>query len=158
MDKFSTLALLVLVVCSVANHSEATCRRITLNSNGFAYNRLTVSGAAKVTSISVVTRYSNSACARDATFGAYGADIWVNRGCRAKFDVCYIPGTSAEVTCSSNDYRPASCSVSGSIRSVAVKRHRSNSPCVPGFSFRFAGSSLHVSNGCRATFVVGYVH
>ena len=131
---------------------------MTLNSNGFRYNRITVSGAAKVTSITVVNRYSNSACTQGQTFGAYGADIWVNRGCRARFNVCFIPGTSRQVTCSSRNYRSAVCNVGSTIRSVAVKQHLSRSPCVQGFSFRYVGSSLEVLNGCRASFVVGYLH
>ncbi|GFS02222.1 D-galacturonic acid binding lectin [Elysia marginata] len=158
MAKFSRFSLLILVLAFVSSIAEAAqnCRRMTLNSNGYRYRRQTVSGAAVVNSMTLQNQYSNSPCVSGVSYGSYGADVWVNSGCRARFNICYTTGNSREVTCSSSNYAPATCHVHSNIRSVAVKTHRSNSPCVQDFSFRVVGSSLQVQNGCRATFVVGY--
>ena len=65
-------------------------RSVTCFSWGYKYKLCYLSGAVMVTRVRVIKKYSKSACRFGYSFGVKGGAIWVNRGCRAKFSVCYI--------------------------------------------------------------------
>jgi hypothetical protein len=44
--------------------------------------------------MAVNTQDSPALCIEDVTFGHDKTGIWVDHGCRATFDVCYIGGES----------------------------------------------------------------
>ncbi|GFR75431.1 D-galacturonic acid binding lectin [Elysia marginata] len=67
------------------------CKQIRLSSHGYAYHRETVAPNAAVTSMTVVTKHSRSACVSGTSFGYSDADAWVDKGCRADFKICYAP-------------------------------------------------------------------
>ena len=48
----------------------------------------------KISSMAVNTQDSPALCIEDVTFGHDKTGIWVDHGCRATFDVCYIGGES----------------------------------------------------------------
>ncbi|GFR75428.1 D-galacturonic acid binding lectin [Elysia marginata] len=67
------------------------CKQMRLSSHGYAYHRETVAPDAAVTSMTVVTKHSRSACVSGTSFGYSDADAWVDKGCRADFKICYAP-------------------------------------------------------------------
>ncbi|GFR85723.1 D-galacturonic acid binding lectin [Elysia marginata] len=149
------LALALTIVFSL-DGAHSVCRRMTLKSNKHGYNRLTVNEAAHVTSITPEKVFSNSACVPGVGYGHFGTEIWVNKGCRAEFKVCFTHGANAEVTCSSKGHGHKACHAPANVSSVVVKKQYSKAPCIHGVSYRIVGPSLEVLNGCRATFVIGH--
>ena len=74
-------------------------KRVTCNSNGYAYNECTLGGPSTILSVSKAKQLSSSSCnyfagpVEDYTggSGAYGYNnrfLWVHKGCRAEFDIC----------------------------------------------------------------------
>lgn len=59
------------------------------------------------------------------------------------------------LTCSSENYRPATCFTSlRRIHDVVLLRQISRSSCRPGYSYEVRGNAILVRNGCRAMFQV----
>lgn len=58
--------------------------------------------------------------------------------------------------CESIHYRPQSCHVGGTIISGYLLLRISKSPCVKYVSYSFGHTTINVSRGCRAYFVVRF--
>lgn len=69
-------------------------------------------------------------------------------------------GAGGSILCESNDGRYRECAVPQGVTDVRVGRQLSSAACVEGQSWGrrggFGGSSLWVSNGCRAEFLLSY--
>lgn len=113
--------------------------------------------------VALVRQLSNAPCTRGRSWGYDRRAIWVNDGCRARFEVgggsgwgnnWGGSGGSERLTCESFDNRLQNCSVRGTIRSVRLTRRLSNSSCTEGRSWGWNSRSVWVSNGCRAEFEV----
>ena len=52
-------------------------------------------GAGAITRLNVARKYSKSACNYGSSFGKGQSSIWVDKGCRARFNVCYEKGKYA---------------------------------------------------------------
>ena len=76
-------------VCIFALASKPGCKYIECSSWGYRYQKCTIAGANQVQTLAVVQRHSRSSCSSGRSFGISGSAVWVNRGCRAKFVVCY---------------------------------------------------------------------
>ncbi|GFN88616.1 hypothetical protein PoB_001512200 [Plakobranchus ocellatus] len=134
---------------------QTTCRQVTLISVASRYRELIISRT--IRSMTLVRRYITQPCIKNFSYGFYGPYAWVSRNCRGWFRICYIPGATRLITCSSRNYMEASiCNVARPIKSVTVKYHLSRYPCVLNYSYRVIGTRLQVYNRCRATFAVGY--
>jgi len=126
--------------------------------------------------IRMIRQRSGSPCQLGRTYGIERNRVWVDRGCRADFEVLagagggyppqnYPPpggnerynrggGPSQTITCSSDDMNLHYCSVGGNPRSIRLVRQRSGSPCEQGRTYGLRGNQIWVNRGCRADFEV----
>jgi DUF3011 family protein len=110
---------------------------------------------------------SGSPCVQGRTWGYNRDGIWVDRGCRAEFDIArggygsegrYGSGGGYNygrtITCESNDNRRNYCRVDtrGGVR---LYKQKSGSPCVQGRSWGYNRDGIWVDRGCRAEFQIG---
>ena len=68
------------------------CVPIDCSSWGYKFATCPVPGADVITRMNVARKYSKSACNYGTSYGKGQGTIWVNKGCRAKFNVCYETG------------------------------------------------------------------
>ena len=122
--------------------------------------------------VSLVRQRSGSACIQGRTWGYDRSGIWVDRGCRADFEVGYRDnrgrdnnrgrdrdydrGRGRDVQtfyCESGDMKRHWCSegIGGDVRLI---RQRSGSPCIQGRTWGRDRSGVWVDRGCRADFEV----
>ena len=113
--------------------------------------------------VQLLRQVSEARCIQGQTWGYTRNQIWVDRGCRADFQIIaasggygqggYGQGTGALVQCSSDDMHRHYCTIPrGS--SVRVARQLSQAQCVEGTTFGVANDQLWVDRGCRAEFEV----
>ncbi|CAL1546060.1 unnamed protein product [Lymnaea stagnalis] len=76
------------------------CTGVQANSNNFKHTLVYVPGAVKVESVDLVSQQSGSPCTKGVSYGFVGPDVYVDKGCRAIFNACYIPGINQQITCS----------------------------------------------------------
>jgi hypothetical protein len=115
--------------------------------------------------VRIVRQISGSPCDFGRTWGYNSGGIWVDRGCRADFQIGgggggggggWQPGGPGVqvVNCSSDDMRRRMCPVntSGGVRLV---RQRSDADCIYGRTWGYDRNGIWVDRGCRADFEVG---
>jgi Protein of unknown function (DUF3011) len=103
---------------------------------------------------------SDSPCIQGRTWGYNRNGIWVDRGCRAEFEVGRYGGGSGggyggrTISCESNDMRRNWCNVDtrGGVR---LSRQKSDSPCVQGRTWGYNRNGIWVDRGCRGEFQIG---
>jgi Protein of unknown function (DUF3011) len=101
---------------------------------------------------------SDSPCIQGRSWGYNRDGIWVDRGCRAEFEVGREGGGGGSggqtVSCDSDDMRRHWCRVDtrGGVR---LLRQKSDSPCVRGSTWGYNRDGIWVDRGCRAEFQVG---
>jgi hypothetical protein len=136
---------------------------ITCSSNDMKRNYCAVDTRGGV---QLVNQRSGSPCVFGQTWGWDNRGIWVDRGCRADFQIGFVggggPGGPAwggwgnkyNVYCASDDMRRNSCPVytGGGVRLV---RQRSGSPCIFGQTWGYDKRGIWVDRGCRADFEIG---
>jgi hypothetical protein len=105
--------------------------------------------------VRVREQLSNTRCEKGESWGTDGDSVWVDRGCRAVFEVVpsSVAATSYRITCESEGGRREECRLRGRGRAM-VHRQLSNTRCEPGETFGVEGSTLWVSGGCRAEFEI----
>jgi hypothetical protein len=129
--------------------------------------------------VRLVNQRSGSPCTRNRTWGVDRQGIWVDRGCRAEFEVSSYDdrrdrdygrrgrdrdrdydrgrgGRGRDVQtfyCESGDEKRHYCA-EGNEGRVRLIRQRSGSPCIQGRTFGRDGSGFFVDRGCRADFEV----
>lgn len=111
--------------------------------------------------VRLIRQHSDSDCIYGTTWGYDDRGIWVNRGCRADFELGGGDGDndaddqpySVRVYCASDDMRRHSCFVDarGGVRLV---KQRSDSECVEGRTWGRDSRGIWVDRGCRADFEV----
>ena len=118
--------------------------------------------------VQLIRQRSDSPCDFGRTWGYDRRGIWVDRGCRADFQIGgggnggnlrggggWKPGPGTQViTCASNDVHRDDCPVAthGGVRLV---RQRSDSDCVYNSTWGYDRRGIWVDRGCRADFEVG---
>jgi DUF3011 family protein len=128
------------------------------NNGGRNYCPANVGGGVRL-----VNQRSGSPCVQGQTWGYDARGIWVDRGCRADFQVGYgggpspgigpgRPGQGVTITCSSNNGQRNYCPANTS-RGVQLTNQRSGSPCVQGQTWGFDQRRIWVDRGCRADFL-----
>ncbi len=107
---------------------------------------------------------SDSPCIQGRTWGYNRDGIWVDRGCRAEFELgrsgWNTGGGSGggyggrTINCESNDMRRHWCNVNtqGGVR---LYKQKSDSPCVLGRTWGFNRNGIWVDRGCRGEFQIG---
>lgn len=110
--------------------------------------------------VALARQLSGVSCTEGQNWGAYGASLFVSRGCRGEFEVTRVrrpgnfgrPGnTGYEITCESWDGGMFSCRI-GEGDTVVLDQTLSRRSCVEGTSWGVSGSSIWVDDGCRAEF------
>jgi hypothetical protein len=108
--------------------------------------------------VRLLRQLSGSRCDQGSTWGYDRNGIWVDRGCRAEFEVLPYSqsayGRSVSViTCSSDDggRRVCPADIRGTVRMV---RQISGSRCEQGYSWGYDTAGVWVDHGCRAEFEI----
>ena len=148
------LALLLLPLLGAAQQTV----RCESNNGSRNYCNAPINNPNQVT---MQRQISGSPCVRGSTWGVDGRGIWVDKGCRADFNIGYgggpgpgMPGPgSNSVKCESNDGRRNYCNT-GFIdaRQVSIQQQISGSPCSRGSTWGVDSRGLWVDRGCRAIF------
>ena len=114
--------------------------------------------------VRIVRQVSGSPCDFGRTWGYDRRGIWVDRGCRADFQIGggggggggWQPGGPGVqvINCSSDDMRRRFCPVrtSGGVRLI---RQRSDADCLFNRTWGYDHRGIWVARGCRADFEVG---
>jgi DUF3011 family protein len=113
--------------------------------------------------IRLVRQVSTSPCRLNDTYGQGQDYIWVDKGCRAEFEVT-APGTGGfgddnglptvrRIICESQGAARMQCAAAGATR-VRLVRQISQNPCQENRSYGLGVGFLWVSNGCRGEFEV----
>jgi hypothetical protein len=106
--------------------------------------------------VRLVRQISDAPCRESDTWGYDRRGIWVERGCRAEFEVRggWGQGSPEILTCSSQEYRRQVCPADtrGGVRLV---RQISDTDCRQGSTWGFDSRGVWVDRGCRAEFEVG---
>ena len=115
--------------------------------------------------VTMQRQISGSPCVRGSTWGVDERGIWVDKGCRADFNIGggYIPPGpgmpgpgSSTIRCESNDGRRNYCNAPvNNPNQVTMQRQISGSPCVRGSSWGVDNRGIWVDRGCRADFTIG---
>ena len=100
---------------------------------------------------------SGSACTYGSTWGWDKHGVWVDRGCRADFEVGqagWQPPQKQTIYCASDDGRRNNCAINtqGGARII---RQRSDADCIYGRTWGYDARGIWVDRGCRADFEVG---
>lgn len=107
--------------------------------------------------VRLVKQNSDSVCRQGYSWGVDRGGIWVDRGCRADFEVIpnrYAASSPGDVfSCSSDDGNRHYCPTSGPGRVDLVKQ-RSDSTCQEGYSWGSDAQGVWVDRGCRGDFTV----
>jgi hypothetical protein len=116
--------------------------------------------------VRLIRQRSEADCLYGRTWGYDDRGIWVDRGCRADFqvaggdgdadddddDVAY--GNVQNIYCASDDMHRHQCSAD-TRSGVRMLRQRSGSPCTYGRTWGYDNRSIWVDHGCRADFQIG---
>ena len=159
------LGALVALAClgslaAAPSTAAAQTRTITCESRGDERKDCYV-GNLDEGSVSVDRQLSKSDCDRGSSWGTSNNNIWVSRGCRAKFSYRTRSGGSnsgggskyGTITCESRGNSRHECFVSGLDKeSVTMDELLSDAACVRGRSWGTTNDAIWVSNGCRARF------
>jgi Protein of unknown function (DUF3011) len=164
-----TILFASLSLVTFANHYFQ--ERVTCESNDNRRNtcRIDTRGGVRM-----ARQKSDSPCVQGRTWGYNRDSIWVDRGCRAEFDVGRYGGDrygagdrrgergrygsggfgGRTILCESNDNRRNLCNVDtrGGVR---LYRKKSDAPCVQGKSWGYNRNAIWVDRGCRAEFQIG---
>ena len=103
---------------------------------------------------------SEGPCVYGLTWGYDDRNVWVDRGCRADFQIGGTPPTPAPMKapfsfyCPSDDMKWHACPVNtrGGVR---LLRQRSEAPCTYGQTWGFDALNIWVDRGCRGDFQIG---
>lgn len=116
--------------------------------------------------VALVNQNSQSPCVKDQTWGYDSRGIWVDRGCRATFQLASggpgpgpgpgpAPGPGAYiVTCESQKGHRQYCAIKDPRSQVDLARQLSSNPCTRGVTWGNDGLGIWVDRGCRAQFSV----
>ncbi|MBN9502372.1 MAG: hypothetical protein BGO01_12995 [Armatimonadetes bacterium 55-13] len=122
--------------------------RVKLESSGSRETRR----MSNIKSVRMVRQISSKPCKQFITWGYDKNKLWVDKGCRAYFDVTLSSSRKKRyVTVESRDGRRTSKRVE---HDGPVKLHKrlSDKPCVIGISWGYDSRSIWVDKGCRAEF------
>ncbi len=110
--------------------------------------------------VRLLEQLSRSACIQGRSWGYDRRGIWVDHGCRARFQVSdgvgRGPGYAAGKTlrCASDDHRYRHCRADTS-RGVTLKQQLSGADCRKGRSWGYDRQGIWVDDGCDAVFRLG---
>ena len=110
--------------------------------------------------VQIVEQRSDSPCIEGRTWGWDRGGIWVDRGCRAEFEVgrgggfpgSGFPGAGWQtLRCESENHNYRRCGVRR-LKDVRLVRQLSDTDCRQGVNWDWDRSGIWVNRGCRAEF------
>ena len=115
--------------------------------------------------VRLVKQNSDAACREGETWGYDRRGIWVDRGCRADFQVDRAGrehfdrdrgsgGAVSTLSCASDDMRRHYCDAD-TRNGVRMAHQRSDAECRQGETWGFDERGIWVDRGCRADFEIG---
>jgi len=107
--------------------------------------------------VRLVRQRSGSPCNYGATWGYDRGGIWVDRGCRADFEIGqygWQPPAKQTIYCASDDWKRHYCRADTS-QGARIIRQRSDADCIYQRTWGFDTNGVWVDRGCRADFEVG---
>jgi Protein of unknown function (DUF3011) len=107
--------------------------------------------------VRLVRKRSDSACTFGVSWGSDRRGIWVDRGCRADFEIGqagWQPTPARTVYCASDNMSRNFCNAD-TRNGVRIIRQRSDSDCIYGRTWGYDRSRIWVDRGCRADFEIG---
>lgn len=111
--------------------------------------------------VRLVKKRSDADCTQDRSWGFERRGIWVDRGCRADFEVgsgggspYSGSGTPTTIYCASEDKHRHTCPAD-THRGVRLVHQRSGSECTEGRTWGYDDRGIWVDRGCRADFELG---
>lgn len=149
--------VLMVVVLGMPSQLSAQVQTVTCSSDDMGRHTCP---ANTLGGVRLSRQISGSPCTQGVTWGFDNNGIWVDKGCRAEFEVSAAAATttagaqSQTVTCASDDMKRHSCpaDVRGGAR---LSRQISGSPCTQGATWGYDSNGIWVDKGCRAEFQVG---
>jgi hypothetical protein len=100
---------------------------------------------------------SGSPCIYGSTWGYDQRGLWVDRGCRADFEIGeagWKPPPAQTIYCASDDGNRNYCQADTRV-APRIIRQRSEADCIYGRTWGFDRRGVWVDRGCRADFEVG---
>ena len=88
-NKILPRKILIMLLFYLFSFISDECRSLDCSSSNYKFASCALPGAAVITHIAVTRKYSRSPCHDGYSYGPGSGSIWVNRGCRARFNVCY---------------------------------------------------------------------
>ncbi len=125
--------------------------------------------------VRMIRQRSDAACREGHSWGVSPRGIWVDRGCRADFEIGAggerrgyrgrgdrddddyrrgYGGGESVISCSSDDMRRHFCGADVRGARVNVLRQHSDAACREGYSWGTTRQGIWVDRGCRAEFIV----
>jgi hypothetical protein len=114
--------------------------------------------------VRLLNQLSQARCVEGETWGHDDRGIWVDRGCRAEFDL--RPGRrngddgywgaprEQRVSCGSDEMKFHRCLINGPAKKVQLEKQRSRAACTEGTTWGWDKNSVWVNQGCRGDFYV----
>jgi Protein of unknown function (DUF3011) len=107
--------------------------------------------------VRLVRQRSGSPCTFGNTWGYDRDGVWVDRGCRADFEIGqsgWKPSQANVISCASDNMQRKFCDAQtrGSVRII---RQRSEADCIYGRTWGYDQRGVWVDRGCRADFEIG---
>jgi hypothetical protein len=99
----------------------------------------------------LVKRLSDARCVEGQSWGQRGDRVWVDRGCRARFEVARTGGGANVLDCSSDGDRYRECAI-GAGYFGRLLRDNSNGRCRENSTWGTRNGVIWVTNGCRGRF------
>ena len=158
---FAAIAVVASAVTATAQGTWVTCE-----SDNFRFNQCPVDTRGGVRLAEQLS--SNAQCVYNQTWGYDRSGIWVNSGCRARFEVrdagwhdsssgSWNGGVGNTVRCESYNNGRNYCrtNTNGGVR---LDHQLSNSPCRYHDTWGYDNGGIWVDRGCRADFIIGDTH
>ena len=108
--------------------------------------------------VQLTRQRSDADCIFNRTWGYTDRGIWVDRGCRAEFQLGSVNwagwGRSYTIYCASDDMDRNFCPTD-THHGVRLARQRSEADCIYGHTWGYNRRGVWVDRGCRADFEIG---
>ena len=108
--------------------------------------------------VTLVRKLSEAACTEGQTWGYDANAVWVDRGCRAEFQIAAAPAggetTTETVTCGATTGLQVTCRTNGYATEVTLVRDLSTGRCREGQTWGHTDSFIWANRGCRGQFQV----
>jgi hypothetical protein len=100
----------------------------------------------------LIKRHSDSPCVEGQSWGQRGDRVWVDHGCRAKFEAVRTSGSGNTIDCRSENGRYRECELGPGYFARLVREY-SNNRCHEDRTWGTRNGVVWVTDGCKAQFV-----